>query len=104
MDGWKRGGASARDPASALVQIAVVSDPTGAIRLIEVAPSRERLYAKLARYVSREAEVRLCREMARRVRGLVDAGKREAAIALYFGAVGERWDEECLSVDVLPLE
>lgn len=85
------------------VQIAVVSDPTR-IKLITVARSRERLYGRLAAYVSREAEVQLYPELARRVRQLLGTGDCEAAIALYFASVGERWDEESLSIRTMALE
>jgi hypothetical protein len=77
------------------VFVAVVHAADG-VRLATVAESRAELVRSLADYVRRQAAYVLTVEHARHVRGLLARGELEAAVEVYFGTVGERWEEEWL--------
>lgn len=66
------------------------------ILLATAAESRAGLVHRLAGYVRRRAVHVLRADHARHVRGLLARGELEAAVEVYFGLVGERWDEEWL--------
>ena len=83
------------------VFVAVVHAADG-LRLATAAASRAELVQRLAEYVRRRAEHALRAEHARHVRGLLARGELEAAVEVYFGTVGERWDEEWLVTATLP--
>ena len=83
------------------VFVAVVHAADG-LRLATAAASRAELVQRLAEYVRRRAEHALRAEHARHVRGLLARGELEAAVEVYFGTVGERWDEEWLVTAALP--
>ena len=77
------------------VFVAVVHAADG-VRLATAAESRAELVCSLADYVRGQAEYALSVEHARHVRGLLARGELEAAVEVYFGTVGQRWDEEWL--------
>ena len=72
-----------------------------AIRFSATANDREALVELLVEYVSRQATDRLWPRDAERIRALVERGQRDAAIASYFAAVGQRWDKEWLITTVI---
>ncbi len=75
--------------------VAVVHAPDG-VRLATSAVSRVELVRRLADYVRQRADHALWADHARQLRTLLARGELEAAIELYFGLVGDRWDEEWL--------
>ena len=81
--------------AQAEVFVAVVHAADG-LRLQAVAESRAELVRRLAEYVRRRAAHVLRAEHARHVCGLLARDELEAAVEVYFGLVGECWDEEWL--------
>ena len=64
------------------------------VRLVTAAPTRRALVEQLAEYVRRHAGERLWPADARQVDQLLAHGAQEEAVELYFGVVGDRWDEE----------
>ena len=66
------------------------------VRLSTTASSRGELVKQLASYVRRHADGQLWPKVATHVSTLLDRGELEAAIEVYFGLVGSRWDEEWL--------
>lgn len=66
------------------------------VRFVTAAPTRHELVLRLAAYVADNARLQLWPADALRVRILLRAGELDAAVALYFECVGERWDEERL--------
>jgi hypothetical protein len=85
----------AADRAHADAYVAVVHAEDG-ICLVSHAESRAELVRRLAEYVRRRAPHVLRVEHARHVRALLARGELEAAVEVYFGLVGERWDREWL--------
>ncbi len=80
--------------------VAVVHAPDG-VRLATMARSRAGLVQRLADYVEQRGDDMLWTDHARHLRTLLARGEREAAIEVYFGLVGERWDEEWLVTAVM---
>jgi hypothetical protein len=72
-----------------------------AIRFGATARSRDELTSRLADYVAERLDDQLWAGDAACVRALLADGQREAAIAAYFAAVGQRWDEEWLVTTVV---
>jgi hypothetical protein len=73
------------------------------VRLAHAERSRPALVRRLAAYVAERGEHALWPDHARWLRGLLERGAFEAAVELYFGLVGARWDEEWLVTDVVCL-
>ena len=75
--------------------IAVVHAADG-VRFSAAAESRYELVHRIAEYVRQWGGYLLRPDHARHLRGLLARGEWEAAIELYFGLVGKRWDKEWL--------
>ena len=75
--------------------IAVVHAADG-VRFSAVAESRYELVHRIADYVRQWGGYLLRPDHARHLRGLLARGEWEAAVELYFGLVGKRWDKEWL--------
>ena len=75
--------------------LAVVHAADG-VRFSAVADSRHELVHRIADYVRQWGGYLLRPDHARHLRGLLARGEWEAAIELYFGLVGKRWDKEWL--------
>lgn len=82
------------EPENALY-IAVVHAADG-VRFSAVAESRYELVHRIAEHVRQWGGYLLRPDHARHLRGLLARGEWEAAIELYFGLVGKRWDKEWL--------
>lgn len=80
--------------------VAVVHAVDG-VRFATAAHSRRDLVGRLAEYARRRGDHALRPDHARHLRGLLARGESEAAVELYFGLVGERWDEEWLVTAVV---
>jgi len=80
--------------------VAVVHAADG-VRLVAAAESRAELVRRLAEYVRRRAVHVLRAQHARHVRELLARGELEGAVEVYFGLVGERWDDEWLVTTAL---
>ena len=80
--------------------IAVVHAVDG-VRFSAVADSRYELVLGIADYVRQWGGYLLRPDHARHLRGLLARGEWEAAIELYFGLVGKRWDKEWLVTAVV---
>ncbi len=80
-----------------VASMAVVHSPDG-IRFVTTASSRDAVVAQLAGYVRDRCDDMLAPAAGRRVRDLLAAGNLEAAVAVYFAHVGERWDDERLAL------
>ena len=77
------------------VYVGVVHTVDG-VRFMAAASSRRELVHKIAEYVQRWGGYVLRPDHARHLRGLLARGEWEAAVELYFGLVGKRWDKEWL--------
>ena len=82
------------------VFVAVVHAADG-VRFLAVTDSRRELVHQLAEYARQRANHALRPDHARHLRGLLARGELEAAVEVYFGLVGKRWDEEWLVTSVL---
>ena len=71
------------------------------VRFAVVAASRVELVRRLADYVVSRSDHALWPHHARYLRALHFRGELEATVELYFGLVGERWDDEWLVTDVV---
>src|SRR5215217_6780595 len=81
--------------------VAVVHAEDG-VRFTATADSRRRLIHRICEHVERCGSYMLQPEHARHLRGLLARGEWEAAVELYFGLVGRRWDKEWLVTAVVP--
>jgi hypothetical protein len=81
-------------PAGAL-HVGIVHSADG-VRFATAAGSRAELVQRLAEYVGRRAPDVLWTGDARHVGALLVRGELEAAVEVYFGRVGDRWDPEWL--------
>jgi len=79
--------------------VAVVHAADG-VRFAAAAESRYELVHRIADYVRQWGGYLLRPDHARHLRGLLARGEYEAAIELYFGLVGKRWDKEWLVTTV----
>ena len=95
-----RGEAPGADAENALF-VAVVHADDG-VRFMTAAPSRRELVHRVADYVRRWGGYLLRPDHARHLRALLLRGESEAAVELYFGLVGKRWDKEWLVTAVVP--
>jgi len=75
--------------------VAVVHAADG-VRFTAMAESRHELVHRIADYVRQWGGYLLRPDHARHLRGLLARGEWEAAVELYFGRVGKRWDKEWL--------
>jgi len=98
-----RAGSTRREPVSAkpdaTLFVAVVHAADG-VRFAAAAESRYELVHRIADYVRQWGGYLLRPDHARHLRGLLARGEWEAAIELYFGLVGKRWDKEWLVTTV----
>ena len=85
------------------VFVAVVHAADG-VRFSAVAESRYELVHRIADYVRQWGGYLLRPDHARHLRGLLARGEWEAAIELYFGLVGKRWDKEWLVTAVATMD
>src|SRR5687767_11611160 len=85
---------SRRESANA-TYVAVVHTVDG-VRFHAAATSRRDLIQRIAEYVQRWGGYVLRPDHARHLRSLLLRGEWEAAVELYFGLVGKRWDKEWL--------
>ena len=83
------------DTAQPTLFLAIVHAADG-VRFSAVAESRYDLVHRIADYVRQWGGYLLRPDHARHLRGLLARGEWEAAIELYFGLVGKRWDKEWL--------
>jgi len=90
-------GSSAR-PGALYTGVVLAAD---GVRLAVVTASRLELVRRLADYVLRRSDHGLWAHHARYLRAVLARGEPEAAVELYFGLVGERWDDEWLVTDVV---
>jgi hypothetical protein len=99
----ERTGSTRPEPLSAksagTLFVAVVHAPDG-VRFAAAAESRHELVHRIADYVRQWGGYLLRPDHARHLRGLLARGESEAAIELYFGLVGKRWDKEWLVTTV----
>ena len=93
-----------RQPVGAIVDntlyLAVVHAADG-VRHTAVAGTRRELIRHIAEYVRQRGDHALRDDHARHLRGLFARRELEAAVELYFGLVGQRWDEEWLVTAVV---
>jgi hypothetical protein len=85
----------AADATRRLVYRATVHSTDG-VRFSARADGPEALTREILSYVRERCDSVLWAEDAEAVRKLMDQNRHDAAIALYFDRVGERWDEEWL--------
>ena len=76
---------------------AQVRAPDG-VRFSATADCPDTLSSLLVDYIDERCEHVLWPDDAREVRALISRNRRDAAIALYFERVGQRWDEESLEL------
>jgi hypothetical protein len=90
-----------RPGAESALFVAVVHAEDG-VRFTATADSRRRLIHRICEHVERCGSYMLLPQHARHLRGLLARGEWEAAVELYFGLVGKRWDKEWLVTAVVP--
>lgn len=83
--------------------VAVVHSGEG-IRFMTAADSRRTLIGRVADYVRRWGPYVLHEDHVRHLRSLLARGELEAAVELYFGLVGLRWDKEWLVTAAVPAD
>jgi hypothetical protein len=93
--------ANRRLGADSALFVAVVHAEDG-VRFTATADSRQVLIHRICEHVERWGNWMLQPEHARHLRGLLARGEWEAAVELYFGLVGRRWDKEWLITAVVP--
>jgi hypothetical protein len=81
--------------------VAVVHADDG-VRFTATANSRRILVHRICEYVQEWGVHMLQPDHARHLRNLLARGEWEAAVELYFGLVGRRWDKEWLITAVVP--
>jgi hypothetical protein len=79
------------------VAVAIVHAADG-VRHLVAARSADELFGELADYVRRHAPKQLFPRSAKRVLDLIERGRADAAVRLYFSLAGRRWDEERLTL------
>jgi hypothetical protein len=82
-------------PHADTLYVAVVHAPDG-VPFATAAPSRAAIVRQLAEYVRSRVNYALWADDARHVRSLLLRRELEAAVEVYFGRVGDRWDAEWL--------
>jgi hypothetical protein len=91
---------SSPEGAEHVLFVAVVHADDG-VRFMTVAESRRDLVHRVAEYVREWGGYLLRPDHARHLRSLLARGESEAAVELYFGLVGKRWDKEWLVTAVV---
>ena len=71
------------------------------VRYSAAAGSRRELIQRLAEYTRQRGDHALLADHARHLRSLLARRELEAAVELYYGLVGQRWDEEWLVTAVV---
>ena len=89
-----------RAAALGTLYVAVVHAADG-VRFAAATESRAELVRRLAEYVRARGDAMLWADGARHLRALLIRGELEAAVEVYFGLVGERWDDESLVTAVV---
>ena len=79
-------------------QLTAIVHAADGVRFVATAKYAEHLSAQIVSYIEARCDYALWPSVAREVRGLIDAAKPYAAIAMYFSHVGERWDAERLEL------
>jgi hypothetical protein len=82
-------------PHAGTLYVAIVHSSDG-VRFCTAGVSRVELVRRLAEYVRRRSGHTLWANDARHVRSLLARRELEAAVEVYFGRVGDRWDGEWL--------
>lgn len=90
-----------RDPTDSAAQFIGVVHAADGVRYSAAASSRRELIRRLAEYARQRGDHALLPDHARHLRSLLARRELEAAVELYFGLVGERWDEEWLVTAVV---
>lgn len=78
---------------------AEVRAPDG-VRFSATAHCPDTLSSLIVDYIGERCDHVLWPHDAREVRALIGQNRRDAAIALYFERVGQRWDEESLELEL----
>ena len=91
----------ARPPTAEQTLFVAVVHAVDGIRFVAAEPTRRELVKRLSEYVRRHGDHVLQPDHARHLRGLLARRELEAAVELYFGLVGGRWDEEWLVTAVV---
>lgn len=76
---------------------------SGGIHFLAVADSRTDMMLKLSDYVRSQAVHQLYARDAAVVADLLERAEADAAVRFYFDHVGERWDRETLTLDVVAI-
>jgi hypothetical protein len=76
---------------------AVVHDAHG-VRFVATAHSPRELEAHVVDYIRERCDYVLWSRVAANVRELIARDRKDAAIAVYFANVGQRWDSEWLEL------
>jgi hypothetical protein len=84
-----------------LLHVAIVHTPDG-VRFVAAALTPAALTERLAEYVRQRAAHQLWPDAARVVHDRLAAGALDQAVASYFAAVGDRWDDERLVIEAVP--
>ena len=90
-----------QDSASSDALFVGVVHAADGVRYSAAASSRRELIQRLAEYARQRGDHALVPDHARHLRNLLARRELEAAVELYFGLVGERWDEEWLVTAVV---
>jgi hypothetical protein len=93
----------ARLTAEPVLFVAIVHAEDG-VRFTVTAHSRRDLVRRVAEYVGQWGAFMLQPQHARHLRTLLLRGEWEAAVELYFGLVGKRWDKEWLVTAAVPID
>jgi hypothetical protein len=96
--GLVREGQSLKDSGTLFVGVVHAAD---GVRYSAAAGSRKELIQRLAEYARQRGDHVLLPDHARHLRSLLARRELEAAVELYFGLVGQRWDEEWLVTAVV---
>lgn len=86
-----------------LVHLAVIHGPDEIYDLV-AARNREAMVARLAERLQEDADLQLFRPDADRFRALIEEGRHEEAVEMYFARVGRKWDPVRLRVEAVAVE
>lgn len=84
------------------IHLGVVHGP-GEVYMVAVGRSHQAMMCRLAEGLREDVHLQLWEEDAIRFLQLLEEGDPEAAVALYFARVGERWDPARLRVEAVPM-
>jgi hypothetical protein len=85
------------------VHLAVIHGP-GEIYGVVAAPDREAMVARLSERLQEDADLQLFRSDADRFRTLVEEGRHEEAVQMYFARAGKKWDPVRLQIEAVEVE